>query len=55
MLYKEDKEILKRFASLIEEGVIKRHPKLAASLYIFSYISKRPKKLKRKGEFYAYL
>ncbi|HDH99071.1 MAG TPA: putative methyltransferase [bacterium] len=55
MLYKEDKEILRRFTSLIEEGIIKRYPKLAASLYIFRYIPKRPKKLKRKGEFYAYL
>lgn len=55
MLYKEDKEILRRFASLIKEGVIKRYPKLAASLYIFRYLPKRPKKLKRKGEFYAYL
>ena len=55
MLYKEDREILRRFTSLIEERVIKKYPKLAASLYIFSYIPKRPKKLKKKGEFYAYL
>ncbi len=55
MLYREDKEILRRFTSLMDEKIVKGYPKLAASLYVFNYLGKRPKRLKKKGEFYAYI
>lgn len=54
-LYKEDKEILKRLSLMIDESVIRNSPKLAASFYIFKYIPFKPKKVKFKKPFYAYL
>lgn len=55
MLYPEDKEILRRFSSVIEKKVVKSFPKLAASLYIFQYLPKKPKKINSKYPIYAYL
>lgn len=55
MLYKEDKEILKRFSSMIDEKIIKKYPKLGAALYIFEYLPFRPKRVKFKKPIYAYL
>ncbi len=55
MLYKEDKEILKRLSTLIDEKVIRNSSKLGASLYIMNYLPKRPKRVKFKKPFYAYL
>jgi predicted methyltransferase len=55
MLYKEDREILKRFSSIVDEKIVKSFPKLAASLYIFNYFPKRPKRIKSKYPIYAYL
>ena len=55
MLYKEDKEILRRFTSIIDEKVVKRYPKLGAALYIFQYLPFKPKKVKFKKPIYAYL
>ncbi len=54
-LYKEDKEILKRLSLMIDESVIRNSPKLAASFYIFKYLPFKPKKVKFKKPFYAYL
>ncbi len=54
-LYKEDEEIFRRLASMIDEEVIKKSPKLAASLYIFSYLPSKIKEVKFKKPFYAYL
>ena len=55
MLYKEDKEILKRFSSVIDEKTVKRFPKLPAALYVFAYLPQKPKNLKYKKPIYAYL
>lgn len=55
MLYKEDKEIFKRLSSMIDEKVIKKSPKLGASLYIFEYFPFKPQKVKLKRSIYAYL
>jgi len=54
-LYKEDKEILRRLKEMISERIIKKSPKLAASLYIFEYLPQKPKKIKFKKPIYAYL
>jgi len=55
MLHKEDKEILKRFSLMIDEKVIRRSPRLGASLYIFNYLPFKPKKMKFKRPIYSYL
>ncbi|XOB41368.1 MAG: bis-aminopropyl spermidine synthase family protein [Candidatus Nealsonbacteria bacterium] len=55
MLYKEDKEIFKRLSSMINKKIIRKSPKLGASLYIFEYIPFKPKKIKLKKSIYAYL
>lgn len=55
MLYEEDKEILKRFSSVIDKKTVKAFPKLAASLYVFQYLPKKPRKIKSKQPIYAYL
>ena len=56
MLYKEDKEILRRLSLIgIDEKVIKKSPKLGASLYIFQYLPFKPKRVKFKKPIYAYL
>jgi len=54
-LYKEDKEILRRMKTMIDEKKIKESPKLAASLWIFKYLPFKPKKIKLKKPIYAYL
>lgn len=54
-LYKEDKEIEKRFSQLLDKKTIEKIPKIGASLYIFKYLPKRPKRVKFKKSFYAYL
>jgi predicted methyltransferase len=54
-LYQEDKEILRRLSKLIDGKIIKKSPKLAASLYIFKYLPSKIKKVKFKKPFYAYL
>ena len=55
LLYEEDKEIFKRLLNFVDEKVIKNSPKLGAALYVFEYLGKRPKQLKFKKPFYAYL
>jgi len=54
-LYKEDKEILRRLSSMIDKKIIKKSPKIAASLWIFEYLPQKPKKVKFKKPIYAYL
>lgn len=54
-LYKEDREILRRLGSKIDEKVIKNSPKIGASLWIFSFLPFSPKKVKFKKPIYAYL
>ena len=55
MLYEEDKVILNRLSTFIDKKIIKKSPKLGASLYIFDYLPERPKRIKFKKPFYAYL
>lgn len=55
MLHKEDKEIFRRLSLMIDEKVIKKSPKLGASLYIFEYLPFKPKRVKFKKPIYAYL
>ncbi len=55
MLYKEDKVILNRLSTFIDKKVIEKSPKLGASLYVFDYLPFRPKRIKFKKPFYAYL
>jgi predicted methyltransferase len=54
-LYEEDEVIFKRLSVMMDEGVIKNAPKLAASLYIFKYFPVKIKEVKFKKPFYAYL
>ena len=54
-LYEEDKEIFRRLSRMIDKKIIKKSPKLGASLYIFHYLTKRPKRVKFKKPIYAYL
>jgi predicted methyltransferase len=54
-LYEEDKEIFKRFSEFFDKKIIKKIPKIGATLYVFEYLPKKPKKLKFKKSFYAYL
>jgi len=55
MLYEEDEVILNRLSTFIDKKVIKKSPKLGASLYIFNYLPERPKRIKFKKPFYAYI
>lgn len=56
MLYKEDKEIMRRFLSLgVKKEIIKKSPRLGVSLYIFHYFAKTPEKVNFKKPIYAYL
>ncbi|MDD5145578.1 MAG: bis-aminopropyl spermidine synthase family protein [Candidatus Pacebacteria bacterium] len=54
-LYEEDKELMRRFSQMIDARIIKKSPRLAASLYVFDYLPSRPKKIKFKKPIYAYL
>lgn len=54
-LYKEDREVLRRLSLMIDEKIIKKSPKLAASLYIFQYLPFKVKRVKFRKPFYAYL
>jgi len=54
-LYKEDKEIFKRLSQFFNAKTIKKIPKIGASLYVFEYLPQRPKRVKFKKNFYAYL
>ncbi len=54
-LYREDREILRRLSSLIDERVIKKSPKIGAALYIMEFLPLRPKRVKFKKPIYAYL
>jgi len=55
MIHKEDKEIFKRLSLMIDKKIIKKSPKLGADLYIFKYLPSRPKRVKFKKPFYAYI
>lgn len=54
-IYDEDKEILKRLSSMMDERVIKNSPRLAVSLYVFEYFPQTLKRVKFKKPIYAYL
>jgi len=54
-LYEEDKEILRRLSQMMDKKIIEGSPKLAASLYVFTYLPFRPQKVKFKKPIYAYL
>lgn len=54
-IWPEDKEIVRRLSLMIDKKVIKNSPKLGASLYVFEYLPKRPKRIKFKKPIYAYL
>jgi len=54
-LYKEDKEILGRLSRMMDKRTIESSPKLAASLYVFTYLPSRPQKVKFKKPIYAYI
>jgi len=54
-LYKEGELIFKRMNEFIDKKTIEKSPKLGAALYIFNYLGKRPKRVKFKKPFYAYL
>lgn len=54
-LYKEDKEIERRLAKMVDKEIIQKSPKLGAVLYIFDYLPKKPKRVKLKKPIYAYL
>ncbi len=54
-LYEESEVILKRMTEFIDKKTIEKSPKLGASLYIFNYLGKRPKRIKFDKPFYAYL
>jgi predicted methyltransferase len=54
-LYKEDKEILRRLSRMMNKKIIESSPKLAASLYVFTYLPSRPQKVKFKKPIYAYI
>jgi len=54
-LYREDKEILRRLSLMIDKEVIKKSPKLGASLYVFDYLPEKTKRVKFKKPIYAYL
>ncbi|HDY72805.1 MAG TPA: putative methyltransferase [bacterium] len=54
-LYEEDKIIFKRMTEFIDKKTIEKSPKLGASLYVFNYLGKRPKRVKFDKPFYAYL
>jgi len=54
-MWPEDKEIVRRLSLMIDKKIIESSPKLGASLYVFGYLPKRPKKIKFKKPIYAYL
>jgi len=54
-LYEEDKELLKRFSQFFDKRTIGKIPEIGASLFIFKYLPQRPKRVKFKKSFYAYL
>ena len=55
LIQKEDKLIYERLRAMLDEKVIKKSPKLSASLYIFDYLPFKVKKLKLKTPIYSYL
>lgn len=54
-LHKEDKVISKRLFSMIDEKIVKKSPKIGASLYIFEYIPFQVSRVKFKKSIYSYL
>ncbi len=55
MLYKEDKEIIKRLSQMIDKKIVMKSPKLGAALYIFEHLPSKLKRVKFKKPIYAYL
>lgn len=54
-LYQEDKEVKRRLGEFLDQKTISKIPKIGASLFVFEFYPKKPKRVKFKKSFYAYL